>query len=77
MRRGCLPPSGIEHRLQVRGRELALGVDLGLERLGVLCAVALRLLDRVLTRGDRTSCRDRGRGERELQLPFDFLGDSV
>jgi hypothetical protein len=68
---------GFEHWLQVRCRELALGVDLGFERLSVLCALALRLFDLVSARGDRASCRDRGGGERELEPSFDLFGDPV
>ncbi|MGA2014496.1 MAG: hypothetical protein ABSH51_28760 [Solirubrobacteraceae bacterium] len=75
--RGCLPPSGIEHRLQMRGGEVALGVDPGFHRPNCLFAVALRLLDRLLTGGDRTTRDDGGRGERELELAFDLFGDSV
>ena len=76
-RPGCFPPSRVEHRLYARGREPTFGFDLGSHGMGALCALALRVFDRVLTCGVRASCRDGGYGERELELSFDFLGDSV
>jgi len=66
LRSGGLPPPGLEHRPQARGREHALGVDLGFHVPGGLFAVAPSLLNRVLPHRDRTPRRDGGGGQCEL-----------